>query len=707
MDLIQYIFRFLYRIRWWLIIAPALVTLAVIWKTRNMPRNYKSDMTIFTGVVSGYTPETNGLFYNPTIVNNTVDNIINIMKSKETLREVCLHLYARHMIYGDPQNDNTYIKAENYQQVYTITPKDVLTLIDKSSEQKTVENLKRYEVQSPQNFVYGLFNWNHPYYCYNSLDNIKVQRLGNSDMLNVSYASSDPGVAYQTLLLLDSIYVDQYKRLQFGSTESAIRYFEEELVRVGEELKTGEDSLTQYNASNRIIDYTEQAKGVAVLDQEIEIQYQGVLQKYQSAEASIKQLETLLGENAVSIKNNAMFLSKLAEISNLNKSISELESFHKEEGESPDNSKLQKYKAQLKTLEKDFTSLSSTINANKYSKEGLSSSNIASIWMEELLNLEKLKAEKSAIEEYRAEIDQKYTLLSPIGSTIKRKERNINFIENSYLTILGNLNDAKLRLKSLEMNSASLKVINPATFPLNADPSKRKSYVLAAFAGSFVFILGFFLLLDLFNFTLRDKVHTERITGGKVLGAFPLIGKGKYDKAREEKATQYLGNALAGYFQSTQPTIINLISISQKTGKTFLSNQLADLWEEQGLNIQSLEWGTDFSPFQKEFMLSRRLFDLTSPVGANIYIVEHAALSLNSIPSSLLQEAAINLLVIKTDYVWKEKDKILFCRLQEQCGKAPLLIYLNQTTAEVTESFTGLLPPYTRSKLRALLLAKK
>lgn len=707
MDFIQYIIRFLLRIRWWLIIAPIVVTLLVIWGTRNMTRSYHTDMTIYTGVVSGFAMETGEAIQSNTLVNNTIDNIINIMKSKETLKDVSLHLYARHMIHGDPEKDNIYIRAENYQQVLRITPKAVLDLIDKSSEQKTVENLKRYEEQSPSNFVYGLFNWNHPYYCYGSLSTIKVRRMGNSDMLQVDYAANDPGVAYQTLLLLDTIYAEQYKNLQFGSTNSAIKYFERELERVADELKIGEDSLTQYNVQNRIINYDEQTKEVAALDKEVELRYQEILQRYQSAEASIKHLETQLGENTAFLKTNALFLSKLAQISNLNRNISELESFNKEgENTSSERVKIKQYKEQLKVLEDDFTSLSTENSNRKYIREGYPTSNFIEQWLEELLILERARAEKNVIESYKRNIDQKYFHFSPIGSTIKRQERNIDFIERSYLSFLTSLNAARLRLKSLEMNSASLKLINPPTFPLNTEPSKRKAFTLAAYIGSFAFVLGFFLFIDLLDFTLRDRVRTERITGGKVLGAFPLIGKGKYDKIQNEKSTLFMSNALSLYFQTYTPTIINLISISQKTGKSYLGEQLTDYWEEQGLNVQMLEWDTDFSSFSKEFMLSRRLFDFTPNVKANIYLVEYAALSLNTIPSLLLQEAAVNILVIPADTVWKESDKLLFRKLEQQSGKTPLFIYLNKASKEVVESFTGALPPFVKSKSLSYLLSK-
>ena len=49
MDLFRYIVRFLYKIRWYLIILP-LIALIVAWfMTRNMERVYDANTTIYTG----------------------------------------------------------------------------------------------------------------------------------------------------------------------------------------------------------------------------------------------------------------------------------------------------------------------------------------------------------------------------------------------------------------------------------------------------------------------------------------------------------------------------------------------------------------------------------------------------------------------------------------------------------------------------------
>ena len=57
MDLFRYIVRFLYKIRWYLIILP-LIALIVAWfLTRNMERVYDTNTTIYTGMITGYNIE--------------------------------------------------------------------------------------------------------------------------------------------------------------------------------------------------------------------------------------------------------------------------------------------------------------------------------------------------------------------------------------------------------------------------------------------------------------------------------------------------------------------------------------------------------------------------------------------------------------------------------------------------------------------------
>ena len=704
MEIVQYIFRFFYRRRWFFLIAPLVVTLLVIFYTRNMKHTFPVEMTIYTGIVSGYAMETGEPnVQNSTVVNNTIDNIINIILSKETLREVCLHLYARHMIHGSPVEDNEYIRAAHYRRLQQITPEEVKRLIDKSSEVKTVENLKRYEKATPDNFVYGLFNWNHPHYSYRSLSQIRVVRLGNSDMLKIFYSADDPGVAYQTLLLLNQHYEQRYKNLQFGTTSNAIQYFEDELERVGNQLKESEDSLTTYNVRNRIINYDEQTKQVAALDKEYELRYQDLMFNYNSATASVRYLETQLDENVRLLKDNADFLARLHKVSDLNTKVAELGAFYTDSTSSGGGQQqLNHYKQLLQSAENELIHFSQSYSNRKYTREGYPTSNFVTQWLDELLKLEKSKAELEVMQTQRLELDEQYSHFSPIGSTIKRQERNIDFIERNYLTILASLNAARLRLKSLEMNSASLKLVNPPVFPLNAEPTGRKKLVMAAYFGSLILLIGFFLLVDLLDRTLRDPIRTQYIAGAKVIGAFPdrvRLRERRYVKEYRERAIQYIANALQDYFRpGDQWPVVNVVSTEADSGKSFLIGLLHDYWEKRGFRVVTIRYGECFDPSSSDFLFAESIKDLVREDlggGRAILLVEHAPLETATIPRALLREASINLVVQRADRVWRNSDKQLFARLLQQSGETPAVLCLNRAKREVVENFTGLLPPYT------------
>jgi uncharacterized protein involved in exopolysaccharide biosynthesis len=374
MNIFHYIFRAIFRIKWWLLILPLGFALLAIYLTRQMDRQYKTDITIYTGVISSYgsDPGESNASQDWNVLNNSIQNIINTINSKETIKRLSLQLYARLMIHGDPTKDNVYITAKHYKELVAITPKDVQKLIDKTSEENTVKNLEKYEKADRNNFVYGLFNWNHPYFSYNALrENIKINRVDNSDILQINYQANDPGVAFQTLDILSKVFAIEYTNLQFGSTNNVIRYFEAELERIGRELRGQEDSLTMYNVENRVINYDKQTEAIALLDKEYELRHQDVLFVYNSAQAAIKQLESGMDANMRAIKNNTEFLALMNQIADINYNISKIKTL------SVDSLKQKQGGADLDVLsheldqkEKGFRSFMDQYTAEKYTKNG-------------------------------------------------------------------------------------------------------------------------------------------------------------------------------------------------------------------------------------------------------------------------------------------------------------------------------------------------
>src|SRR5574344_2277737 len=117
MEYVLYIRKFFYRIRWWLIFGTLAVTLLAIFATRRLTKQYSVTCTVYTGVISGYSLEGDGT-KDFAVAQNAIDNLINIIKSEGTLQKVSLRLYARCLIKGDPNKDNSYITAKNYSMIY-------------------------------------------------------------------------------------------------------------------------------------------------------------------------------------------------------------------------------------------------------------------------------------------------------------------------------------------------------------------------------------------------------------------------------------------------------------------------------------------------------------------------------------------------------------------------------------------------------------
>lgn len=709
MNYLTYIFRFLYRIRYWLILCPLLVALIVYIKLGSAPRKYTSTSTIYTGIVSGYDIESGqGQKQDWNVINNAVDNLINIITSQTTLKNVSMQLYAQDLTYGDPERDNSYMTARSYRILKGRTPQDVLDLVDRSDDSVTLQNLWRYEQRDRENHVYGMFLWNHRHYSYDALKKVKVKRLGSSDMLELSYTNDDPGIVYNTLLLLNQEFVRQYRDLRFGETNNVIAYFERELARVNRELHEQEDSLTDYNVTNHIIHYDEQTRHIAALTRDYELKLQDILLDYNSSRQQIETIEQKI-EPLKTFRNNALFLQKLHQISDRHYQIAAAEAFQSDSVpllQTPSRTQTHRLKFELDSLSRDLQQITSDIALQQYTKEGLSTSSMINEWLNAVLLFEQSSAKLEVMKSQKEKLDKQYELFSPIGSTLNRKERNIEFLKQNYLSILHALNSARLKQKSLQMSSATLKIINPPVLPLAPEPSKRKLMVVTAFLGTLFFVLGFFILLELLDRTLRDKIRSERITGGRVLGAFPGAGTlraRRYVRIYQQAAARYLSNAVFNYFRSDGPNVINMLSTEPGDGKSLVAEQLAAHMREQGLAVRVLSWNRDFNPESKEFLLAHRLEDFAADAAgetpladADVVLVEYPPLSRCSVPKELLRSASLNLMIVRANRVWKDTDQLLYDKAVDLSGPTPVLLYLNKARREVVETFTGLLPPYSR-----------
>ena len=703
MDLFRYIVRFLYKIRWYLIILP-LIALVVAWfMTRNMERIYNTNTTIYTGMITAYNIE-GGSGTAGGHSETNMKNLMLLITTDVTIHEVSLRLFARCMMYGNTNKDNNYISAEHFRQLNNSVPADVKALINHNSENATYANLKAYEKPTQDNYIFGITNY-HPYFGINNITSrLKVLQLNRSDIIDIGYSANDAGIAYNTLDILNEVFARQYALLRYGETNNVIKFFEREVARLYRILTNAEDDLIRYNVEKRIINYGEQTKVVADMDASYKRGDNDLLKSQSTTRALMDYLERQLGDRAKIIKANKTFTDQVTDISRIQSRISNLRLMSSEGGGSGVESQLELAKAEkmLQNATENVRSLVKDIEAGTYSTEtGVKANDMISRWLEQVLLLEKTKAELGAQEIMRADIDKQFLYYAPIGATLTRKDRHIGFIEGNYMEMLKALNAARLRQKNLQMTTATLRVLNPPLFPMNAQPTNRMMILLGAFMLTFLLTAMYFFIIELLDRTLRDRMRSERITKIPVMGCFPkesTLRYRRFNKTIADMALRQLSKALLPHFKEGQQNVLNLLSTDAANGKSYLAQELENYWISIGLQVRRLTYDEDFLAEDSRFIMAKDIKDICPDILPNeIAIIEYPNLDDNSIPSGLLNMGTINLLVTRANRTWKDVDQKALKELQSQLeNQDTLYMYLTEAQRYAVEEFVGQLPPYTK-----------
>ena len=529
-------------------------------------------------------------------------------------------------------------------------------------------------------------------------------QLKRSDLIDIAYTANDPGIVYNTLDILNEVFARQYQQLRFGETNDVIKFFEREVARLYKILTGAEDDLIRYNVSKRIINYDEQTKVVAGMDAGQQNSDNTQLMNYTTAKSLMDYLERQLGDRAKIIRANREFTDQITDISRIQSRISNLRLMNSEGGEGNVESQLELAKAEkmLQDRTARMKDLTRDIEAGTYSAEtGVKANDMISKWLDQVLLLEKTKAEMSAQDIMREKIDKQLLYYAPIGATLSRKNRHIGFIEGNYMEMLRALNNARLRQRNLQMTTAKLRVLNPPMFPMNAQPTNRMMILLGAFLLTFALTALYFFVIELLDRTLRDRMRSERITKVPVMGCFPkesTLRYRRFNKTIADMALRQLSKSLLPHFKEGQQNVLNLISTDAGNGKSYIAQELENYWISIGLQVRRLTYDEDYWAEDSRFIMAKDIKDICPDILPNeIAIIEYPNLDDNSVPPALLNMGTINLLVTRANRTWKDVDqkalKELLSQLEDQ---NTLYMYLTEAQRYAVEEFVGQLPPYTK-----------
>ncbi len=153
MDLIYFI-RLFKRNIVLLIGIPLLLSIVVYYFARNQQKVYQSEAIIYTGITTGYSIES-------TVQRSTdffstsaqFDNMINLLKSRQTVVETSLRLLAQDLSleHYNPQ----YISKEHYDQLQQLVPQRVKDLVVKNGK-NGVQRKKEAQIHELEKEIHSL-----------------------------------------------------------------------------------------------------------------------------------------------------------------------------------------------------------------------------------------------------------------------------------------------------------------------------------------------------------------------------------------------------------------------------------------------------------------------------------------------------------------------------------------------------------------------
>jgi succinoglycan biosynthesis transport protein ExoP len=712
----------------WLLLFPILISVTVFVLTQNQEREYETKATIYTGLASGYSITDDGEKKTDMFaINNSFDNLLITVRSRETLEEVGLKLLAQHLLLAQPSADVMGTRAfDNLKDL--LSEEDRAKLIVPGSYEKTLKKLIGMKDSTPENFVRNILNLKGVYYNPEYiLAALTANRKASSDMIEMSIKSNDPGVTLNMLNYIIETFTHRYKSIKGSETNNVVKYFEEQLKMSFNSLQNSENKLRDFGIENKIINYNEQSKFVAESKEDLSTEYYKEKMKFEGAGSAIKRIEEKMANYSDVLKTNDDLIKVRQQISQMNVNIANAKAYKMNTNQIQNmENELDQLKEKIKDKAREYYNFNNNI-------EWIPQEDLLNEWLAKVVELEESRGRLIVFENRIKQYDGIYSQFAPLGSTITQMDREININEKEYLTILHGLSLAKLRQQNLEMSN-NLKTVDTPFFPINPLPSKRGLLIVVAFLAGFIILLASYITTELTNSSVRTPERVEGQIGLPLLCALPdldinsskIVNIDEMNNALVQRIINSIFIELKKKNAKAERHVITILSTKTGEGKTYISQLVASKLAQIKNDVILLNPETsskhELKSFQKqspdlqtkEYKVIDKLVDagsITDLIEANnnkpleegkhsFIIIELPSLNKYPIPIEILDKSDISILIVHANKSWTASDARILKEF-ETVKQNQTKVLLNRVIPDLLEGIYGEIP-----KKRSLLRKK-
>ncbi len=659
------------------IFTSVLLGVLVYLFTMRQPKEFQSETEIYTGLASGVdVTDVNRRTLDFFSASNAFDNLINIIKSRQTLEETGERLLAYHLVFG--KIDPLIMSEETFEQLNKWLPvNERRRLTVENDLEATLQLIRDFKRDNQTSTVVSslFYNQSSPY-SHKAINAANVVRVGSSDLIRIDYKWSDPAVCQKTLEILNRVFTGKMGEIKVGQSDDVIVYFRKQVEEAFNRLQAAEDRLKQFRTENRIINYDEQTKSIAIMKESLEDEYQKEVAIKASAEASLEKLEQQLEINKEIVKFSDQILVLRTELSDISAKIALMEVYYQNDEELQLlKTKQAELKAQMsKDLEMRF--------AYGRTTDGVQIAELLNEWLRYTLTLDESNARLRVFNTRKDYFMDIYDEFSPLGSKIGQMEREIGIEEQNYLQQLHSLNQALLKQKGEAISSGGVVVTVPPFFPLEPLKSRRVFLIMIAFVVGFILPLFAVVILDYLDQTIRTPERATRLTKLNLLGAYPnMEGSMTLKDGTDYSIMSNLGVGLLCQnlllevkklgIQDKPGKQIAFFSTEPGDGKSRVSHEIANELSLLGFQVLVLrykqsEYDDEILYRQAMFPIDRQYLNARSPEDLlpngvffrnfDFVFLEIPAILQSRYPVDVIERMDVAVMVVRATRLWRKAD---------------------------------------------------
>ncbi|MDX3915426.1 MULTISPECIES: exopolysaccharide transport family protein [Olivibacter] len=568
------------RYKWLIISVPLLCVVVTYFLVKDLPQKYISQAQVATGLTdeSQRTADSQNLDYFR--VTTQFGNIMETMRNRTVLS-----ILTNSLMLHDLQNPVTAFQPWS----------DLLQKLSPQEREKAASFVRqkliaREPITLNDNKAAGIplldIAKSMAYDEKGLLKNLNIQRLGESDFINIEFTSTNPDLSAYVVNTLAQEFLTYYTNTTFTNQRNSLTLLDS-LLKDKERVMTEKNAeLKNYKIGSGVLNLDKQSDVIYTQISQIEAKRAETISQIQSLKGALKAINTKLaaggeastGGTSLEENNQIIDLENQLKIAN--------QQYIKNNFRAEDKRQIDSLSA-LRRLKVAAAADKYITSPSAVRKE---------------LNDQRLKLETdlalaqnsmSSIEAELATLRGRYSSLVPTDAGVQNLERDADVATKEYMDALTRYNQT-----SVEKNTtAKLHLAQPG-LPGTPEPSKGFIYVgLAGFAG-----LSLCLAILTIAFVLDKTIRTPRdwksATGINVVGSLNFI-----QEKNKDLRDIWEDNAIVGNYSiykdllrslrfevdrellTVEGNVLGVTSLYRGSGKTFLSSSLAYAFAMTGRKV--------------------------------------------------------------------------------------------------------------------------